>query len=229
MTDMTGQVALVTGASRGLGRAAALEMAKAGAHVVALARTVGALEELDDAVQAAGGQATLVPLDIADDPGLARMGAALFERWGRVDVWLHTAVYAPPLSPAEHIGEKELDTALKVNVRSFQRLIRAVDPLLRRAERGRALVAADPDVGLTFHGLYRLTKAAQSALTAAWAAEAAGKIAVGEVIPPPMPTAVRGRFYPTEAREGLTNPAEVAARMVARMSDIEPGQPLDLR
>ncbi|GMG81196.1 SDR family NAD(P)-dependent oxidoreductase [Paralimibaculum aggregatum] len=229
MADLSGQVALVTGASRGFGRAAALALAGAGAHVVALARTVGALEELDDAVQAAGGQATLVPLDIGDDAGLARMGAALFERWGRVDAWLHTAVYAPPLAPAEHVGEKELDTALAVNVRSFQRLIRVVDPLLRPAPAGRALIAADPAPVAPFHGLYCMTKAAQAALTAAWVAEVGSRIAVAELALPPMPTALRGRFHPGESREGLTDPGEVAARLLAKWSDIQPGEMLDLR
>lgn len=226
--DLTGQTALVTGASRGLGRAAALALAGAGAHVIALARTTGALEELDQAVQAAGGTTTLVPLDITDEPGLQRMGAALFERWGRLDLWLHTAAYAPPASPVEHVGAKELDTALAVNVRAFQRLVWVLDPLLRLAPRGRALVAAEPDPGQRFLGLYGATKAAQSAFTRAWAAEAAQRLRISEVLPPPMPTALRGRFHPGEDRTVLVPPEAVAARLMAVLPDAEPGARLPL-
>ncbi len=223
MIDLSGQLALVTGASRGFGRAAAEALAGAGAHVVAVARTQGGLEDLDDRVRAAGGTATLVPLDITDDKGLERLGGAIFERWGRLDIWLHTAVAAPPLSPAEHIAETELDRALATNVRAFQRLIRVLDPLLRLAPRGIALVAADPDECLTFHGAYRLTKAAQAALAGAWAAEASGRITVAHLALPPMPTGVRARFYPGEAKDELTAPADAAAALLSHWSDICPG------
>jgi len=217
MTEHSQKIVLVTGASRGLGFAAARALAGADTHVVALARTVGGLEELDDAIRAAGGEATLVPLDITDDAGLARMGAAIHGRWGRVDTWLHTAVFAPPLSPAEHIPEKDFDKALAVNVRAFQRLLRVVDPLLRLAPRGMALIAADDRTGTKFHGAYAATKAAQSAITRAWAAEAAKWITVAEVVPPPMPTAVRGRFYPGENRAKLASIDAVAERLAARL------------
>lgn len=223
MVDLTGQVALVTGASRGLGWHAARALAAAGAELCALARTVGGLEELDDAVKAAGGRALLIPLDITDDPGLERMGAALHARFGRVDLWLHTAVYAPPLGPAAHLGEKELDLALRTNLRALQRLIRAVDPLLRAAPAPRALIVADETHGAKFHGLYAATKAAQSALARAWGAEVAGRIAVAELLPPPMPTAVRGRFYPGESRAGLTDPADVAAAILGQLDRVAPG------
>lgn len=229
MTDLGSGIILVTGASRGFGFAAARALAGPGAHVVALARTVGGLEELDDAVRAAGGEATLVPLDVTDDAGLARMGAAIHGRWGRVDLWLHTAVAVPPLSPAEHIPEKDFDRALAVNVRAFQRLIRVVDPLLRLAPRGMALVAADDRAGEKFHGGYAATKAAQSALTRAWAAEAGKWITVAEVVPPPMPTALRARFYPGEDRAGLTPTGEAAARLAARLAaPVAPGERIAL-
>jgi NAD(P)-dependent dehydrogenase (short-subunit alcohol dehydrogenase family) len=229
MTYLSGQVALVTGASRGLGHAAALEFARAGAHVCALARTVGGLEELDDAVTAAGRQATLIPLDIADDDGLARMGAALHQRFGRVDLWLHTAAYAPHLAPAAHIGETELDTALKVNVRAFQRLVRVIEPLLRLAGAPRALVACDDCAGAKFHGLYGATKAAQSAIARSWAAETAGRIAVAEILPPPMRTALRARFFPGEDREALARPAEVARRLSDNLAQGRTEAAIDLR
>ena len=225
MTDLTSKTVLVTGASRGFGFAAAKALGAAGAHVIALARTVGGLEELDDAIKAAGGEATLVPLDITDDAGLSRMGAAIHGRWGRVDLWLHTAVSAPPLSPVEHAPEKDFDKAHAVNVRAFLRLVRVVDPLLRLAERPLALVAADDRAGEKFHGPYAATKAAQSALTQAWAAEAAKRITVAEVVPPPMPTAVRARFYPGEDRARLTPIDEAARRLIARLGQpVAPGE-----
>lgn len=212
------RIALVTGASRGLGFALARELGARGAQVIALARTVGALEELDDAIRAAGGAgATLVPADVTDDPALERLGAALHERWGRLDVWAHTAIHAPALSPAEHIDGKDLDRALAVNVRATQRLVRSLDPLLRRSDSGRALFLADrTGEGQRFHGLYQATKQAQIALATAWAREAEATPAFRVVIaaPPPMPTAVRARFYPGEDRARLADPTEVAQRLV---------------
>ncbi|MEL6479196.1 MAG: SDR family oxidoreductase [Pseudomonadota bacterium] len=221
---MTETIALITGASRGFGFAAGRALGAAGWHVVAVARTVGGLEELDDAIQTSGGQATLVPLDITDDPGLERMGAALHGRFGRVDLWLHMAVHAPPLSPAEHVDAKDFDKTIAVNIRAFQRLIRVVDPLLRPAPAPRALIAAEDHGGTKFFGAYQASKAAQSALTQAWATEAATKITVAEIIPPPMPTATRARFFPGEDRSRLTNPAEAAARLLTRLEgEIAPG------
>jgi NAD(P)-dependent dehydrogenase (short-subunit alcohol dehydrogenase family) len=217
----TDRIALVTGASRGLGHAVALELGAAGAHVVALARTVGGLEEMDDAIKAAGGAdggaATVVPLDLTDEPGIARLGAAIFERWGRLDLWVHAAVHAPALSPAGHIDGKDFDRALDVNVRATQRLIRALDPLLRQSESGRAVFLADrAGENARFHGAYQATKQAQMALAAAWAreVEATPGLRVIVAVPPPMPTAVRARFYPGEDRAKLTAPSEVARRLV---------------
>ena len=223
MTDLQEKIALVTGASRGFGRAVAERLAARGVHVCALARTVGALEELDDRIKRSGGTATLIPLDITDEDGLSRMGAALHQRWGHVDIWVHTAAYAPPLSPAEHIGGKELDQALGTNIRAFQRLIRMVDPLLRLAEAPMALIAAEGAMPAKFHGLYAMTKAAQSALTRAWAVEARGRIAVAEVVPPAMPTALRGRFYPGEDKTRLASPDDAADRLMAQLGEVAPG------
>lgn len=226
--DLSGRLALVTGASRGLGAAMALALAEAGAHVLALARTTGALEALDDRIKGAGGAATLVPLDITDAEGLARLGAAVHERWGKLDLWLHTAAYAPPLGPTAHLGEKEFDQALGINLRAFERLIHVLDPLLRAAS-GTALIAADPDpVGAKFHGLYGATKAAQSAMARAWAAESKGRIRVAEFVPPPMPTALRARFHPGQPRDGLTPPEAAAARLLSRLGEVEAGSALRL-
>ena len=214
-----GSIALVTGASRGLGRAAARALGAEGAHVIAVARTVGGLEELDDAVKAAGGATTLVPLDITDDQGLERLGAAIHQRWGRVDLWLHTAAHAPTLTPMHHATEKDIDTTLAVNVRAFQRLVRVVDPLLRPAPAPRALVAADRRThGKPFFGIYAASKAAQSAIAASWAAEAARHIDVREIEPPAMPTALRARFYPGEDRSRLTTCEDAATRLVETLA-----------
>lgn len=212
-----GRIALVTGASRGLGYAVARELGARGAHVIALARTVGGLEELDDEIKRAGGAATLVPLDITDDPALERLGASVFERWGRLDIWMHTAIHAPALSPAGHIDARDLDRALAVNVRATQRLIRVLDPLLRQSDRGRAVFLTDSTgAGQRFHGAYQASKQAQAAIATAWAREVEATPALRVVLaaPPPMPTAVRARFYPGEDRAKLADPAEVARQLL---------------
>lgn len=192
----------------------------AGAHVIALARTIGGLEELDDAIKANGGSATLVPLDITDDPALARLGASIFERWGYLDFWAHTAIHAPALSPAHHIDAKDFDRALATNVSATQRLIRSLDPLLRHSAKARAVFFADESgASARFHGAYQATKQAQIALASAWAqeVEATPDFRVIITAPPPMPTAVRGRFYPGENRTNLTPPADVAKRLVVEL------------
>ncbi len=225
MTDafLKDRVALVTGASRGFGFACAAALGRAGAHVIALARTVGGLEELDDKISSTDGSTTLIPLDIREDPGLERMGAAIHGRWGRVDLWLHTAIHTAPLQPAEHIDAKELDQTIATNIRAFQRLIRVVDPLLRLADHPVALIAADDaanDTGAKkFHGTYATAKAAQSALTRAWAAESGARITIAEVVPPPMPTALRARFHPGEDRAPLCPIEDAAARLMERLKE----------
>ena len=219
------RIALVTGASRGLGYATARALGAAGAHVIALARTAGGLEELDDAIRAAGGSgATLVPLDLADDPGLERLGAAIHQRWGRLDLWVHTAIHPPALSPANHIDAKDFDRAIAVNLRAAQRLIRVLDPLLRQSPRGRAVFFTDEaGAGLRFHGAYRATKQGQIELATAWAreVEATPGLRIVFAAPPPMPTAVRLRFYPGAPRDRLTDPAVVAERLVAGLAGDE--------
>jgi len=223
---MEDRIVLVTGASRGFGFACAAAMGGLGAHVLALARTVGGLEELDDEISANGGTATLIPLDICDDPGLERLGAAAHDRWGRIDLWLHTAVHAAPLQPAEHIDAAELDKTLATNIRAFQRLIRVVDPLLRLSDHPVALVAADDATGQKFHATYAAAKSAQSALTHAWAAESGARITIAEIVPPPMPTALRARFHPGEDRAPLCSIEDAAARLMARLEkgDIASGE-----
>ncbi|HUS54303.1 MAG TPA: SDR family NAD(P)-dependent oxidoreductase [Thermohalobaculum sp.] len=217
MTWATGKTALVTGASRGFGYACAMALGAVGAHVLAVARTVGGLEELNDRISSSGGSATMIPLDIRDDPGLERLGAAIHDRWGHVDLWLHTAVHTAPLQPAEHIDAIELDKTIAINIRAFQRLIRVVDPLLRLSGHPMALIAADDRAGAKFHGTYAAAKAAQSALTRAWAAETGNRITIAEVIPPPMPTALRARFHPGEDRAKLCPIDQAAVRLMVRL------------
>ena len=216
MSDLTGKIALVTGASRGLGYAAAKALAAKGAHVIALARTVGALEELDDEIKAMGGEATLVPLDITDDKGLERLGGAIHQRWGRLDLWLHTAAEAAPFSPAQHAAEKDVAKAMKTNAIAAQRLIRVLDPLLRTSEAGEAIFCADPLApGAKFNAAYGASKAAQAAIAASWAEECArGAIKVWSAQPPAMPTGLRARFHPGEDQSTLRRLDEVAGALL---------------
>ena len=143
MADLSGKIALVTGASRGLGYAVAVELAARGVHVIALARTVGGLEDLDDIIAKSPGGCTLTPMDITDDAGLERLGAAIHGRWGKLDLMIHCAAEAAPMSPAEHTAAKDFDKAMAVNARSCQRMIRVVDPLLKAADAAEAIFIED--------------------------------------------------------------------------------------
>ncbi len=225
MTDLTGKLALVTGASRGLGYAAARALAATGAHVIVLARTVGGLEELDDEIKQAGGEATLVPLDINDDPGLERLGGAIHQRWGRLDLWLHTAAEPAPLSPAQHVAAKDIEKAMKTNALATQRLIRVLDPLLRAADAGEAIFCADPDApNGKFNAAYGASKAAQAAIVASWAEECAKtKLKIWSVAPPAMPTALRARFHPGENQSSLRTTSDVAAALLTARSNARNG------
>lgn len=204
--------AIVTGASRGLGRALALGLAPTH-HVVAVARTVGALEELDDTIRAAGGQATLAPMDICEPEAMRALAAAVATRWGRLDLWVHAAVHAGPLAPAGHLAPKDLDRSLAVNVRATAALIALLAPLL--GEAGRAVFLDDPRGGDRFFGHYGASKAAQMALARSWAAEGA-RIGPRVLIlePRPTATATRARFFPGEDRASLAAPAAEAARLL---------------
>ena len=223
-------IILITGASRGLGYAIGRAVARPGAHVLAVARTVGGLEELDEEIQARGGSATLVPLDITDDPGLERLGAAIFERWGRIDTWFHAAAHPAPLSPVDHVDVKDLDRSFAVNARATQRLIRVLDPLLRQAPAGRAVFFDDPGAARPFHSAYCTSKMAQIEFAQIWAREIARttKIHVTIASPPPMASAVRARFYPGENGDALTDPTTVADALLAEI-ETEPGSYIDLR
>ena len=212
-------VALVTGASRGLGYATALELARQGAHVIALAKTVGGLEELADEIDALGGSSTLVPLDITDEGGLQRMCLAIHERWGHLDLLVHCAAHAVLLSPVAHVAEKDFDRMWAVNARATQRIIAMTEPLLKAADEGTAVFMNDPVGGQKFFAGYGSTKAAAQAIVDSWAAEA---ITIGPRVltftPNPMPTGIRARFFPGEDRKGLAPTSNEAKRLLECIS-----------
>lgn len=214
-------MALVTGASRGLGYAVAQALGARGAQVIALARTVGGLEDLADAIEAAGGPIpTLVPLSLTDEGGLQRLCLAVNERWGRLDLVVHCAAHAAPLAPAPHIADKDFDASVEVNLRGTQRLVVMLQPLLAPAPRGRFVHVTDSRAGQPFFGSYGASKAAGEALVRSWAAESA-RIGPDVLLfqPDPMPTALRARFYPGENRSSLTACADEAARLLAMLDE----------
>jgi NAD(P)-dependent dehydrogenase (short-subunit alcohol dehydrogenase family) len=214
---LAGRIALVTGASRGIGAATALALGKAGAHVVAVARTVGGLEELDDAIRAAGGSATLVPLDMTDFDGIARLAAALAERYGHLDILIGNAGMAGPSSPLGHIQVKDWDEVIKVNVTANWRLISHMDALLRRSDAGRAVFitsGAAHDMR-PYLGLYSTSKAALEAVARTYAAETASTaVRVNLFNPGPTRTRMRAEVMPGEDPMTLPSPEEVAEKIV---------------
>ena len=215
-------VALVTGASRGIGRAAALALAARGVHVVATARTVGALESLDDAIRAATGrEATLLPLDlIKEAEQLDAIGPTLLERFGRCDILVHAAGLLSKLTPAAHIMPKDWADSLAVNATATWRLIRTLDPLLRAAPAGRAVVLTDARAGapLAYWGLYGAAKAAQAHLAQTWAQEVANS-PLRVILHDPGPTATNLRMVamPGEDQKTLQTP-EAAGERIAELA-----------
>lgn len=212
-------IALVTGASRGFGFAVARALGIAGWQVVAVARTVGGLEELADAVVKAGGpNPTLVPLSLTDDGGVQRLCLAIHERWGRLDLVVHCAAHAPPLAPADHIAPKDWTQAADVNLSGTERLAVMTAPLLKASPRGAFVFCADNRAGQPFFGAYGATKAGAEALVRSWAAETE-RLGPRVIVfhPNPMPTALRARFFPGEGRDGLTPPEEEAQRLLATL------------
>lgn len=206
------QIALITGASRGLGAALAEALAQTH-HVVAVAKTTGALEELDDRIQAKGGHATLAPMDITVEAAMQQLCRSIYDRWGKLDLWVHAAIHAAPLAPAGHIGPKDMDKSIAINITATSRLISYISPLL--GADGRAVFFDDAKGGQPFFGSYGATKAAQIALARSWQVESRKTGPKVEVLSPnPMPTATRARFHPGEPRDGLTSPAAEAARLL---------------
>ncbi|MBB3949458.1 SDR family NAD(P)-dependent oxidoreductase [Aureimonas jatrophae] len=231
---LNGAVALVTGASRGIGYHLAKQLAAEGAHVVAVARTVGGLEELDDEIRAAGGAATLVPLDLADMTGIDRLGGAIHERWGKLDILVANAGVLGVLGPIGHIEAKVFERTMLLNVTSTWRVIRTVDPLLRASPAGRAIVLSSGAAHSckAFWGLYAATKAADEAMVRSWANETANTaLRVNSVNPGATRTAMRALAMPGEDPDTLPKPADVAARILplAMPELTETGQLFDVR
>ncbi|WP_084863489.1 SDR family NAD(P)-dependent oxidoreductase [Salibaculum halophilum] len=209
-------IALITGAGRGLGAALAQALAPTH-HIVAVARTTGALEELDDRIRAGGGEATLAPMDITTDAAMQQLCRSIHDRWGKVDLWVHTAVHAAPLSPAAAMVTKDFDSSMNVNVAATQRLIGYVAPLLGTG--GRAVFFDDPQAGQPYYGAYGASKAAQIALARSWQAETVRTGPAVQVLTPrPMPTGTRARFHPGEDRSPLAKPEDEAARLLPQIA-----------
>jgi len=214
---LAGSIALVTGASRGIGHATAVALARAGAHIVAVARTVGALEELDDAARAAGGSATLVPLDMRDYPGIYRLAEALNERYQRLDVLIGNAAVVGPRSPLDHVEPQAWDEVMAVNVTANWHLIRAMDPLLKRAKAGRAvlLTSSDATHARAYSGPYSVSKAALNAMGRIYAAETATTpVRVNLFNPGPTRTRMRAAVMPGEDPMTLPTPDEVSEKIL---------------
>ncbi|MBB5572014.1 MULTISPECIES: SDR family NAD(P)-dependent oxidoreductase [Rhizobium] len=211
--DLTNKIALVTGASRGIGYFTALELAKAGAHVIACARTVGGLEELDDAIKAVGGSATLVPFDLADMAAIDALGGSIFERWGKLDILVANAGVLGVISPIGHVEAKVFEKVMTINVTATWRLIRSVEPLLMRADAGRAIILSSAAAHRCrpFWGPYSASKAAVEALARTWAGETQSTaLRITSVDPGATRTAMRAQAMPGEDPDTLPHPSDVA-------------------
>jgi NAD(P)-dependent dehydrogenase (short-subunit alcohol dehydrogenase family) len=211
--NLKDKIALVTGASRGIGYFTALELAKAGAHVIACARTVGGLEELDDAIKAVGGSATLVPFDLADMHAIDALGASIFERWGKLDILVANAGVLGVISPIGHIEAKVFEKVMTINVTATWRLIRSVEPLLMRSDAGRAIILSSAAAHRCrpFWGAYSASKAAVEALARTWAGETQSTaLRITSVDPGATRTAMRAQAMPGEDPDTLPHPRDVA-------------------
>lgn len=212
-----GKIALITGASRGIGYAAAREFAKHGAHVIAVARTVGGLEELDDEIKADGGSATLVPLDLKDGDGIDRLGALLYERWGKLDIMIGNAGVLGAITPVSHLETKVFDEVMAVNVTANWRLIRSMDPLLKLSDAGRVIFITS---GVArnhrpFWSAYSMSKAALETLAITYAREN-DKTAINTILvnPGPLRTSMRAQAMPGENPQMLKTPEDLAPHLI---------------
>ena len=215
---LTDKIALVTGASRGIGRAAAIALAQAGAHVVAVARTQGGLEELDDEIRRISGQsATLVPLDITEGDGLDQLGLALHQRFGRLDILVHAAAILGPMTPVSHIEPKHWDRVVSVNLTAAYRLIRTTEPLLRASDAGRAIFLTTGRVARpkAFWGPYGASKSAMEAIVKTWADELEQTTIRAVLLDPGvMRTRMRAEAMPGEDPMTLPEPSEIGPLVV---------------
>lgn len=206
------RLAVITGASRGIGRAVALGMAAEGAHVILVARTVGGLEEVDDEINKVGGKATLVPFDLTDLSAIDRLGATIYERWGKLDILVANAGSLGTLTPLSHMDPKDWDKTIATNLTVNYRMIRSFEPLLKRSDAGRAIfvTSGSADKNKPYWGGYAITKAGLNAMARTWAAECEKtNIRVNLISPGPTRTAMRKKAMPGEDPTGLTKPADL--------------------
>jgi len=218
---LEGRIALVTGASRGIGRAAAIALGAAGAHVICLARTTGGLEETDDEIRKVGGTATLVPLNLKDFAAIDRLGASIFERWGKLDAFLGNAGTLGALTPLAHMDPKVFQELLDINVTANWQLIRSLDPLLRQSDAGRALFVTSGAARkhVPFWGGYAMSKSALEIVALTYAAECEGTpVKVNLINPGPMRTLMRAKAMPGEDPSDLPRPEEMAYKIVEMLS-----------
>lgn len=217
MAELDGKVVLVTGASRGLGYQAALEAARRGAHVIAIARTVGGLEDLDDDIKKLGGSTTLVPLDLRDYEAIDRLGLSIFQRWGRLDGLVANAGLLGTITPLAHLDPKDFEQAFGLNVTANYRLIRSLDALLRQSEAGRAVFLSSGVIrGVRpFWGLYSASKAALEVMVRSYADELSVSKAKANIFDPGrMRTQMRAKAYPGEDPDTLPHPSAAAPALI---------------
>lgn len=224
MTDtkkLDGRVALITGASRGIGRAVALRFAREGAHVIATARTKGALEELDDEIRSFGGGCTLVPMDLGNGEKVDGLGPAIYERWGHLDILVANGAMLGPLSPLTHVGEKDFLKVLTTNLTANWRLVRTLDPLLQRSEAGRAIFVTSNAAAATkaYWGPYSISKAGLEALVTTYANEiATTNVKANLLNPGRVATHMRAAAFPGEDPEPLAKPEMLTDLFVKMVS-----------
>ena len=219
--SLSGRIALVTGASRGIGRAAAIALGAAGAHVICIARTVGGLEETDDAIVKAGGTATLVPLNLKDFSAIDRLGASIYERWGKLDAFLGNAGVLGALTPLAQLEPKIFAELTDINVTANYRLIRSLDPLLRQSDAGRVLFVTSGAAAkhTPYWGGYAMSKAALESLALTYATECeVSNVKVNLLNPGAIRTAMRAKAMPGEERSTLKRPEDLAPLIVELLS-----------
>lgn len=217
MKRLQGRIAVITGASRGIGRAVAERFAAEGAHVVALARTVGALEELDDAVVRAGGSTTLVPVDLADLDKLDQLGPSLYERFGKVDILVANAGALGTLGPVTHHDAKDWEEVFKINVHANWRLMRTLEPALRLSDSGRAIFVTSKAAHKfrAYWGAYAASKIALEMMVKTWAQELASTaIRVNLLSPGAVATRMRAAAFPGEDQATLPKPENITEAFV---------------
>ena len=218
---LDGRIALVTGASRGIGRAAALALARAGAHMILLARSSGALEELDDEIRASGGTATLLPLDLRKGEKIDALGPTIYQRWGKLDILVGNAGTLGPLSPLGHVTTDAWAMVMDINLNANWRLIRTLDPLLQRSDSGRAIFVTSgaAQAKTAYWGPYAVSKAGLEALVKTYAHETESTALRANLVNPgPMRTHMRARAFPGEDADTLPRPDAIAPLFVALAS-----------